>query len=108
MTKTDYLFACAWYDMLWGPSKYGALVHRYRVNVGCDARFEKADEEVKRIFGKLTLRHNRVYVGFERLRRRARDRLGKLEWPGTRHMPEGARAWVRRHRLDAAVDAYAV
>lgn len=82
-----------WYDVLWGPTPYGARLHRIGYRPGICASLEKADDEVKVLYGRLVREHNRLYVGHERLYRRARGRCHSVRsWPGTSHMGTGG-AW---------------
>lgn len=64
-------------------------------------------DEVSRIYGNLVMRHNRTYVGYERLLRRSRGRVKRaVHWPGTANMGTGERAWCARLGLLDAVDSY--
>lgn len=60
-------------------------------------------EEVSRIYGDLVMKHNRLYVGYERYRRRNPK---VWPWPGTSNMPRGAWEWLKSQGLLAVIDCY--
>ncbi len=92
------------YDVLWAPTPYAARLNRLQFRSGLDARLYKLTPESKYIYGALVKRHNRLYVGFERLARR-NPRLG-LRWPGTSNMKRGPRDWLKSVGLLEAVESY--
>ncbi len=92
-----------WYDVLWGPTSYGARLCRIGYNPGVLASLERADPEVKRIYGALVREHNKLFVAFERFKRRSRS---ALSWPGTRNMPRGESAWLESVGLLEALSYY--
>jgi hypothetical protein len=104
-SRTDILFAYAWYAMLWGPTAYGQRLHRMRVRLGVCARLETEDQAVKEVYGRIVRREHASYVGFSRLQKRAKGRLA-LSWPGTNNMPRGVRAWLQSEGIDQAVRSY--
>ena len=105
-SRFDILFAYAWYAMLWGPTAYGARLHRLGVKLGVCARLETEDRTVKEVYGAIVRREHASYVGFSRLARRAGKRLG-LQWPGTNNMPgNNPRKWLASIGLDRAVASY--
>lgn len=91
-SRYDVVFAYAWFELLWGPTRYGARIRRLGVRFGQLASLE--EPSVKQVYGAIVRREHRYFVGFERLRRKMGARLG-LQWPGTRNMPLGdERAWL--------------
>lgn len=89
-----------WYDVLWAPSEYSARLHALRFRPGGSARLENADEDVKSIYGRLVMKHNRLWIGYERYRRR---HPSAPSWPGTQNMRCSAREWLQAHGLLDAV-----
>jgi hypothetical protein len=79
------------YDELWGPTEYGARLYKVRYRPACNASLETAEPLAKWIYGRLVRKHERLYVGYERLHRRLKS---SPPWPGTAHMRNGARAWL--------------
>ena len=104
-TRHDVAFAYAWYSLLWAPSGYEARLSRMGVHLGVCARLETEDEGVKQVYGAIVKREHPLYVGFERLQKRAKGRLGKLSWPGTWNMRGGCRMWLRELGILEAVEA---
>ena len=106
-SKASFLFACAWYCVLWGPalnSRIKRLASHVRLSV-C-ARLEDEEEDVKRAYGQLVRQEDALYVGYSRLFRRYRGR-GIPAWPGTNNMRGGPRKWLQENGLLAAVEAVA-
>lgn len=106
ITKTDMMFACAWYATLWGPTygreeRIGRIARRVRL--GCLARLENEDSGVKMAYGRLVREYQSLYTGFQRLARRYPDVTPS--WPGTRNMPNGTRAWLKSQGLLEAVES---
>jgi hypothetical protein len=95
------------YDTLWGPTPYGVRLHRIGYRPGILQCLEKADDDVKWRYGRLVREHNRLYVGYERLRRKANGRAAWLieSWPGTQNMKGCARDWLQKRGLLRAVEA---
>lgn len=105
MSRYTILFAYAWYALLWGPTAYSARLTRLGVRLGCGARLETEDADVKAAYGAIVRREHRLYVGFERLARRQPDVAGS--WPGENNMRGGVRGWLRDRGLLEAVEALA-
>ncbi len=107
-SRYDVAFGYAWYSLLWGSTRYDARLRRMRVRLGALASLESEDESVKEVYGHVVRREHPEYVGFGRLQRRARGRLGaELEWIGTYSMPRNdPRAWLYAQGLLFAVRAY--
>jgi len=84
------MLAYALYDFLWSPSPYGERIYKLGIRLSdSDSRLETAEPEVKQVYGEIVKRHNRGYIAFERLARKAKGRLGRLVWPGTQNLPQG-------------------
>lgn len=98
--RSSVAFSYAWYSLLWSPTEYDARLHRLRVRLGAVARLESADEDIKHGYGTLVMRHNRLYVGFNRLYRRGKT---KIQWPGTNNMRHGLIQWLKSNGLYEAV-----
>ena len=94
-----------WYDTLWGPTPYGARLHKIGYRPGICQRLENADEDTKAIYGRLVREHQRLYIGYERLRRKASGRTTLRPWPGTAHMGRSAWNWLYARGLIDAVYA---
>jgi hypothetical protein len=102
--RFDICEAYALYDMLWGPTEYGVRLHRIQFRMSPLRTLENASEEVKRIYGSLVRKHNRLYVAYERYHRRNPK---SPMWPGTQNMRGGASAWLRSIGVLEAVELLA-
>jgi hypothetical protein len=106
-SKETLAFAFAWYWTLWSD---GTRNHVRGVRLGCNARLEDEDAEVKACYGAIVRSKHPLLVGFERLKRH--HNASVPSWPGTRNMPwKGSehatiRAWLASHNLLAACEAY--
>jgi hypothetical protein len=101
--RFDICEAYAFYDMLWGPTEYGAQLRRIGFRLSPIARLETLDENAKAIFGSLVRKHNRLYVAYERFHRRSPNAPA---WPGTLNMPRGdVRAWLKSQGILSAVES---
>jgi hypothetical protein len=80
-----------WFDVLWGPTDYGERLDRMGFRPGACAKFESADADVKEIYGRLVMRHHRLFVGYERYHRRNPK---SPSWPGASNMPRGMWRWL--------------
>ena len=104
--RFDICEAYAMYDTLWGPTEYGARLHRIRFRPGVLFSLENMSENAKEIYGKLVRENQRIYIAWERFQRRTH--APKQPWPGTSNMVgNDPRRWLRNQGLLAAVESYA-
>jgi hypothetical protein len=109
----DRFSVCAayyWYATLWSGGQqawhYANRLRRIGYSPGVLDRLESETPETRESYGRLVRRHERLYVGFSRLQRRAPAVAG--DWPGTRNMPRGdVRGWLETRGLLSAVEALA-
>lgn len=98
VSRESIAFAWEYYAVNWGP-----IDRSTHVNLGPCATLEtEDDEEIKQVYGAIVKREQRLYVGFERLSRKAGRRM-RLSWPGTSHMKRGAWSYLESERLLNAV-----
>lgn len=103
-------YALAWYFTLWASDARNCV---RGVRLGYNASLEKTEPEIKRAYGEIVRKRNRLLTGFERYSRRCK-RAGRYcpPWPGTRNMqPKGSeaatiRAWLDSVGLTQACEAY--
>jgi hypothetical protein len=102
--RFDICEAYYMYDVLWGPTPYGARLHRMKYKPHHSLDLDTMSENAKAIYGALVRRHQRLYVGYERYYRRASN---PIPWPGIMNMPAGnARVWLILRGLLKAVESY--
>lgn len=109
----DRFSVCAahyWYATLWSGGRqawqYASRLRMIGYRPSVLARLEDETPETRQGYGRIVRKHERLYVGFSRLQRRAPDVAG--QWPGTRNMPRGdIRAWLGARGLLAAVESLA-
>lgn len=103
--RFDICEAYQMYATLWAPDpiKINDRLRRIQFKPGISLRLENLTENSKQIYGQLVCRHERLYVGFERLYRRMPN---CPVWPGTSNMPGGdARRWLKQNNLLEAVES---
>lgn len=91
------------YDVDWGPTPYGARLHKIGFSPAPSLSLASANENVKEIYGRLVRQHEGTYVAYERLYRRHPE-IGP--WPGTQNMGCESRTWLRKRGLLAAIECY--
>lgn len=106
--RISFLFACAWYVILWGPTggRYERLVHKARVRLGATASLETEDCTVKEAYGAIVRREQRLYVAFGRYAKRAKKKGLDASWPGTNNMRGGVHAWAEEKGILDAMLCY--
>ncbi len=90
--RFDICEAYAQYDILYGPTEYAQRLREIDFRLGCLARLENMNENAKEIFGRLVIKHNRLYTAYGRYQKRNPK---APQWPGTYNMPQGERAWLK-------------
>lgn len=103
--RFDICEAYAMYATLWAPEphKINARLRRLQFRPRVTMALENLSENSKEIYGALVKKHERLYVGFERLSRRMPECPA---WPGTANMPRGdVRTWLKSKNLLPAVES---
>ncbi len=99
--RWDVVSAYYWYSVLWGPTQYDKRLHMLKYKPSVFACLEDADYVTKLIYGRLVMRHQRLYIGFNRLYKRKKV---KNDWPGTYNMPgNDIERWLKGKGLLEAV-----
>lgn len=99
VSKETIAFAWAHYASLWGP-----VNRRISADLGpCTTLETEDDSEVKQAYGAIVKREQRLYIGYERLSRKAKGRLGRMSWPGSSNMRKGACSYLESEGLLTAV-----
>lgn len=82
----------AWYAMFWGPQPdIEARLRRIGFRMGAVASLERADEETKRVYGRVVRDREWSYIAATRILRRLRR---EHAWPGTWNMTGGIARWL--------------
>jgi hypothetical protein len=101
--RWDVCDAYALYALMWGPTEYGARLHKIGYH-NPEVSFESVSPEAREIYGRLVRKHERLYVAHCRYSRR---RFKCETWPGTANMFPTVRGWLDRHGLLKLMDCYA-
>jgi len=101
--RFDVCEAFYMYDVLWGPTPYGARLHALKFRPSPTMSLEKLSENGKAIYGRLVRERERLYVGYTRYQKR---NPRAPQWPGTNNM-RSVRDWLKTIGALAAVESMA-